>query len=286
LNTRLGVARSSTLTLTLALALLWIGSGCGGSIAPGSSPADGGSRDGATDASADGTRPGQDGALDGTIGPDAPDATVGDGEADGSMGVDANEGDTAVPCNGGQCPSPASVVGFQPTWIPPTGAHQGVCTTALITEFYSDCLAAGGACTMFNGGDPAHQACAKCLQSQYSDPAWGPLVYGTDNIVETNLAGCIDLLQPSAQPCALSLEAEDECEHAACDPVCNAASDPNFDQWVTCSSAANTCGCESWFQAATCVKGLAADAGPGAQCLVGQTFQDYYYVVAPLFCGD
>jgi hypothetical protein len=210
-----------------------------------------------------------------------------DGSADG--GSDGNEGDTAVPCNGGQCPSPAAVTGFQPMWIPPTGAHQNLCTSTMITQFYEECVSTSGpgTCADFSGdAGAANMACAACLESQYSDAEWGPLVYNADNIVETNLAGCIAILDPAAQACAQSVESVSECEHAACDPVCNAASDPNFDEWVTCSSAANTCSCAPSFQAAMCTKMLAVPSSPASPCLIGKDFEDFYYVVAPLFCGN
>jgi hypothetical protein len=211
--------------------------------------------------------------------------------ADGSLdgGVDASEGDTAVPCNGGQCPSPAAVPGFQPTWIPPTGSHQNLCTSAMITSYYEACIPTSGPGTCADFGPDAgaaNSACAACLASQYTDPAWGPLIFNMDGIVESNTAGCLFLLDPSTQACAESVESVDECEHAACDPVCNAASDPDFDQWVTCASAANTCSCAPSFQAAMCTKMLAVPSSPASPCLIGKDFEDFYYVVAPLFCGN
>jgi hypothetical protein len=214
------------------------------------------------------------------------DATL-DSSNDGANQFDTESG--LPPCNGGACPSPVDVSGFQPMWDPPTGAHQNACSQALIDEYYDDCLSTSGnqMCTSFGAGaDPAHQACLACLSSNAGSPELGPLVYFPDNVVETNLSGCIALLDPSAISCAEALQAEDQCEHAACDPVCGGgASDSTFDQWDTCTAAANTCGCQTYFAEADCAKALVSGNSPAAPCLVGQDFQDFYYQVAAVFCG-
>lgn len=212
-----------------------------------------------------------------------PDAGSGPGvvaQADGSS--------APVPCSGGACPSPGDVSTFVPTWRPPTGANQGQCSPALIDEYYQNCLSVGGmqACDAFGpGADQAHLACGNCISSNFGDSTWGPLVHSA-NVLETNGAGCIALLDPSALDCAKAVQANDECEHAACDPVCGATNAVAFDEWDQCGAAANTCGCSSWFAASNCVKAIAADGGPAAQCLVGQTFQDFFSVVAAVFCGN
>jgi hypothetical protein len=157
----------------------------------------------------------------------------------------------------------------------------------MIDEYYQNCLAAGGAgsCAAFGpGADATHQSCGKCLSSGFSDATWGPVVHSV-NLVETNGAGCIALLDPSALDCVKAAQALEQCEHAACDPVCSASSASAFDDWIQCSTAANACGCKSWFQASDCIKQIAADGGPAAQCLIGQTFQDFFAVTAAVFCG-
>jgi hypothetical protein len=207
--------------------------------------------------------------------------------AGGRGGAGLDDGGAAVSCGGGACPSPGDVSGFVPAWRPPTGAHQGRCTPAMIDEYYQDCLSIGGAqaCTAFGPGvDPAHQACGKCISSNFGDPTWGPLVRSA-NIFEANGSGCMALLDPSALDCAKSVQALDQCERAACDPVCGAGSATAFDEWDQCTAAANACGCKSWFAASNCVKDVAADGGPAAACLVGQTFQDFFSVTAAAFCG-
>jgi hypothetical protein len=202
-------------------------------------------------------------------------------------GFSQGDGGAAGSCSVGACPAPGDVSRFVPTWRPPTGAHQGLCTPALIDEFYQDCLGTGaGPCSVFGpAGDAAHQACGRCMTSGIDDAAWGPVV-ASPGLVETNGAGCIALLDPSAIDCAKAVQALDECEHAACDPTCNAASGPAFDDWVQCSAAANACGCAPWLAASNCTQAIAADAGPAAACLVGQTFQDFFEITAQVFCGD
>jgi hypothetical protein len=254
----------------LLSSLVGIVAGCGGAVAPSSSSSssDGGSS-GVDSAGDDGSLP--DGASRGV-----------DGESpDGS--VELNEAGLPV-CDQGVCPSPSSVAGFAPTWIPPTGAHQNKCTTAMLTEYYQQCLDPTGGQTCTFGTDPASQACLTCLNSNFTDPVWGPLVAGVGE-VGTNTAGCIVLLDPGAMACAQAIEAQDECVHAACDAVCMAGDSSSFDSWVTCSAAANGCGCEPYFEAADCVKALAGAQSPAAPCLVGQTFEDLYYSVTAVFCG-
>lgn len=246
----------------------------------------------ATGGACGGTLAEQPGSGDAGDGGDADARRVHKDAAPTDDSSDDGDGDDGglPPCMGGSCPSPGDVSGFSPTWKPPTGAHQGKCSPALIDQFYQDCLSTNGGqtCTSFgSGSDPAHQACAACIMSQFGDAQWGPLVYSA-NLIDTNEAGCIALLDPSLLTCAQAVEADMECQHAACDPVCGGGSDSTFDQWVTCSAAANACGsvCASYFAAADCVKKIAASTSPAKPCLVGQTFADFYYATAGVFCGN
>jgi hypothetical protein len=211
-----------------------------------------------------------------------------DDSGDSDVEAEASTGDDGpIACDLGVCPSPADVSTFQPTWIPPTGSHQNACTAQLLDDFYTGCLSTNGpqSCSDFGpGGDAAHQACGKCLQSQFTDSQWGPLVYARDD-VETNTAGCIALLDPSQTACAKAIESVAECEHAACDAICGAGGSGGFDQYVQCTAASNTCGCKSYFDASQCQKAIAAGGGPATPCLVGQTFEDFYYATAAVFCG-
>ncbi len=84
---------------------------------------------------------------------------------------------------------------------------------------------------------------------------------------------------------AKAVQAAAQCDHAACDPVCNGANATAFDDWIQFTTTANGCGCKSWYAASDCIKSIAADAGPAARCLVGQTFQDFFEVTAAVFCG-
>jgi hypothetical protein len=159
-----------------------------------------------------------------------------------------------------------------------------VCTTALITQYYNECISSAGPCS-FQTGSAEMKACAQCLTSQFTDATWGPLVV-TPGLISTNNAGCLAILDPSQMACAQAIEAEMECVYAACDPVCgNTSSDPGFDGWVTCSAAANECGCQSWFAASNCGQALASASSPAAPCFIEQTFEDGYYTMATLFCG-
>jgi hypothetical protein len=230
--------------------------------------------------SADGASNGNSMAIPGDAGRDGSSRT-GNGSPNGGDGG-------PISCSGGACPSPGDVAGFVATWKPPRAIQPGACSGALIDDYYQGCIANGGGgdCSAFGpAGDAAHQACAACLTSPFGDATWGPIVTSA-NVIETNEAGCIALLDPTAMDCARAVEALDECEHAACDPVCHAGSDATFDDWVRCSAAANGCGCAPELAATGCVQAIAAGTGPAAACLVGQTFQDFFEVTAAAFCGN
>ncbi len=245
--------------------------GCGGSVVA-SGAQDGGSTDDTGGFFVVGVMP---------PGADADDGTSGDNPGSGD--------DAGNPtCTGTKCPSPASVSGFVSTWKPPTGGHQGVCTPALIDQFYTECLSPSGdpSCASFGmSADAAHAACAQCLQSNYGDAQWGALVY-TRWTIDSNSPGCIALTDPTWTSCAQAMEADGECGHAACDTVCGGNGSASFDQWVTCSAAANSCGCAPQFAALDCQKQLLASHSPARACLLAQTFGDSYYAIAPVFCGN
>ncbi|MGH7435732.1 MAG: hypothetical protein ACRENE_08660 [Polyangiaceae bacterium] len=253
---------------SLALA---VAGGCGGSVVAGGSPDDG--------------SPGDAGGFY-VVGVMASGADADDGASSEDLGSGDDAGNPT--CTGTRCPSPASVSGFVSTWKPPTGAHRGACSPDLIDQFYTECLSPSGdqACASFGtSADAAHAACAQCLKSSYGDSQWAALVY-TPWTIDTNGPGCIALTDPTWTACAQAMEADGECAHAACDTVCSGDGSASFDQWVTCSAAANSCGCAAEFAALDCQKQLLASHSPARACLLAQTFGDSYYAIAPVFCGD
>jgi hypothetical protein len=174
-----------------------------------------------------------------------------------------------------------------PQYHPSDGAQPTACTAAMISDFYSSCLAdtATQATCNQNWGtseDAAHQTCQTCLVTDSLQPAWGPLVnFGTT--VSLNVGGCIELLDPSQHGCAMSVQAADECEHQVCDMACPVADAASFTNYQQCVHAAVSGVCASYAQPAQCQN--VEDAGPAAACVTGATFQDLFASVAKAFCG-
>jgi len=170
------------------------------------------------------------------------------------------------------------------------------CTGLLINDYYNACLGSDASQESCDedwgaGEDAAHATCQSCILTPSSASLWGPLIdYGTGadggagGTVSVNVAGCVQILDPSQLPCAMSVEEADECQHAACDPGCPVSDAASFADWQACiqaSGAQDECG--PYLQSASCVNG--EDAGPAAACVTGQTFEDVFFSIASVFCG-
>jgi hypothetical protein len=201
-----------------------------------------------------------------------------DGAASGTEGGGASPGADANACR------PGDVGTYQPAYHPASAAWQGLCRPDLISGFYDACLgplATGSACAAFKADKTAGR-CASCILTSDTATHYGPLVdHGT--FITTNVAGCIELTDPSGLSCAKSLQALSGCELAACEancPVQDPASRAVYDQ---CAVGADQAGCGSYVALATCADDE-VDAGLAQNCLIG-TFADFYNTVVPLFCG-
>ncbi len=212
-------------------------------------------------------------------------------------------GDGAAPTDGGAADAPlACPPAPLDEWAPPAYHHAqprqpAACSTLLINDFYQSCLgptSSNDSCqqTWGAGADTAHQTCEECLVTPSSATAWGPLVSyapgGGDGgsaggTVSVNVAGCVELLDPTQLSCATSAQQADECEHQACDTTCPVSDSATFQNWQACIAASAACECNTYDQAAACVN--AEDAGPAAACVDGQTFSDQFLAVATVFCG-
>jgi hypothetical protein len=179
-------------------------------------------------------------------------------------------------------------------WSPPAYRHAqarqpSACSALLIADFYQSCLgpsASDQGCnqTWGVGQDQVHQICQSCLVTPSSAMLWGPLVnYGTT--VSINVAGCVELLDPSRTACATEVQAADVCQHQACDGACPvSATDPaSFATWQACVAATAQGECNGYLVSAACVG--VEDAGPAAACVSGQSFQDDFLATAAVFCG-
>ena len=197
---------------------------------------------------------------------------------------------TLGPIDAGTCPSPtnnscnpANVSAFTPAMTPPTGMYQDLCTQSQLTTLYNDCFgtnASASKCTNFQNGSST-AACYSCVITNETDPAWGPIVQTPNGIDEVNIGGCIALLEPCNVACATAVETAFQCEVDACDNNCAFDSVNAYD---TCSIKADGCGCQLYADPAQCTANLTAPH-PSAECVNQTSFQGYYNVMAPLFCG-
>jgi hypothetical protein len=217
----------------------------------------------------------------------APRSSTGDSAAptDGSGGIDAPLA----------CP-PASL----DEWSAGAYHHAqplqpAACNALLLNDYYTNCLGPSSSQDACNqewgaGEDPAHATCQSCILTPSSATVWGPLIdYGTGGdggaggTVALNVAGCVEILDPSQLVCATSVQVADECQHAACDTSCPVTDVASYTDWQACIDAAGTGECVAYLQSAACVN--AEDAGPAAACVTGQTFEDEFFAIADVFCG-
>jgi hypothetical protein len=192
------------------------------------------------------------------------------------------------PFDGGACPAPVtgscgpgSLAGFAPTWRPPTGAHQALCTGAMISQIYNDCFVMVDPTACIDD-ESNFASCFNCLFTDETAPSWGPLVDQASGISEINISGCIALLEPCNLACAQAYQYSYQCEVAACDSNCASSS---INQYDNCTVTADDCSCQTYFDPAQCEANITG-SHPAASCTTQTTFQAYYNVVAPLFCGQ
>ncbi len=208
-----------------------------------------------------------------------------DGMATTSSGAGSSSGgasgsDASLSCQ------PGSVQTFQPSaYRPATAAWQGVCVphagTDPIDLFHDKCLGAASAaeCDAFKQD---YAACASCILTPDTADHYGPLIQH-GGFVTGNVAGCLELTDPSELSCAKSVQALDECQLASCKANCPVTDANTFGAYSKCATQAAGNGCGAYDTAAIMCTGP-LDAGPEAICLATD-FTTFYYSVVPLFCG-
>ena len=205
----------------------------------------------------------------------------------GEGGAGSGDGGADAPL---ACPPQPLDEWVAPSYRPAQARQALACSALLIQDFYASCLgpnATNDGCNQNWGAgeDLAHQTCQNCLVTQSSATAWGPLVnYGTT--VSVNVAGCIELLDPTQASCAASVQAADVCQHTACDTACpvDPADPTSFGKWQACVGATAQGECNPYLVSAECA--ASEDAGPAAACVDGKTFADDFLAIATVFCGS
>lgn len=188
------------------------------------------------------------------------------------------------------CP-PAPVPSFKPAWKPPSAAKSGACTTLQMSTFFDACLGPSSTTAGCAAYAQANAACAACLQSNDTDPQYGPVIWHANHAYyTTNIAGCIADVQADGGTggCGAAYQAVVQCKQTACS-ACLTAQTPDFNRFAACENQAGT-ECTSYIQTltSTCGTSLKDPANPIAVCIPpsGDTAQDAYLRLAPVFCGQ
>jgi hypothetical protein len=142
---------------------------------------------------------------------------------------------------------------------------------------FNDKTRGDAACAQFR---TTKATCAACLESNPADSSWGPVVQ-YDNGPSLNGPGCFELYDGNVT-CATSLQETALCEHQACDAVCPVIDELSYDQWLHCTLTAAGGSCSTYNTgSAKC-----NDDVPGRTfCWRGETRDDFFMNIAPLFCG-
>jgi hypothetical protein len=173
--------------------------------------------------------------------------------------------------------SPGSVAGFSPSWIPP-GHHAGACTSAQLDMYFAACLGPSSTTAGCNDFKDSAATCVSCLEPSGGTTS-GPIVkHGM--ITEQNVGGCVAVAEPSHEACAKQINAQQECELAACEANCISSDPASFGNYIQCAKAADQAGCKPFVP--TCF----GDLGTKSQaCFNGSSFQDGFRSIAAIFCG-
>jgi hypothetical protein len=191
---------------------------------------------------------------------------------------------------------PQDTTGFSPNWVPPVGAHLGVCTAAQISDYYTACQGSASTTQTCDTWKSANGNCSNCVTTPSTGSPYGALVdyvtiggTGNGGVVYINVGGCLAAAEPCNKPCAAAELAEIQCYNAACsNTVCG-----DYDSYNACSVEAQSCtDCSDFVNAVNnCEAALigAASQHPSvALCDVGNTtddFQTWFTKVATFMCG-
>jgi hypothetical protein len=199
---------------------------------------------------------------------------------DSGTGFDSGTGGDS----GGMMCAPGNVSTFMPPAYHAANRQAGACTAAQITAYYAACLDTASTQATCMAFTPA--SCASCLEGPSTAAKWGAVVDST-GIASINLAGCMEITGgANGLACAQTSQKSSACADAACAPSCKVTDDASLQLYLACAQQADANGCSMYAQATqTCQMAESMTDGGDSICLTGQTFQDLYNSVAPVFCG-
>lgn len=251
---------------------MWMTIACALIVAAGAAGCDGGSSTG--DGGTGGSTAGSGGTTASTGGTGGATTSTG-----GTGGTTTSSTD---PCSG-------VIEGFVPEWKPSTGLHQNLCTEAQITDLFAACIEPTGTkedCDAFLMGDPANDACRKCVVSGPDDPEYGPITLYPDLVlIYENPGQCVSELEGDASDasCGAKVFSVIQCSVAACSECV----DVDFDVLLQCLSDAEAGSCKPFAdERDSCLAELPGKGIDASPCLYpGGDFYAYIKSLALLGCG-
>jgi hypothetical protein len=195
---------------------------------------------------------------------------------------------------------PGDVLPFAPTAYVHAAAPSDACQVTAsgnpADAIFDGCFGASatpaGCAYAVKNNDP----CWRCIDTTVSGAAaYGPVLADGTGIVRLNVAGCIELSDPSAIACAKALEAKAECDVDACEANCpvirySPAAGTQLTAYEACTAVAELGGCQN-FAAAAATACQGVDAGPrgcspaGIPVQAGDgAFEPLYRTAVALFC--
>jgi hypothetical protein len=177
-------------------------------------------------------------------------------------------------------------------WKPPPYKHARVqanaCTDQEIMGWDAACISGASVSTTCVPYETAHATCTSCLISMSSAATWGPLVSWPTGVYTANTSGCMEIVDPSGT-CAASAQANEQCGHAACDPVCTGITPSAIGLRDQCVRMVKQAGgeCLTFAQASLCLSTDGAAPPAISACnSSGGGFEADFLKIAPRFCGS
>ncbi|MGD0676935.1 MAG: hypothetical protein ABSC94_16090 [Polyangiaceae bacterium] len=157
-----------------------------------------------------------------------------------------------------------------------------------VTLYYDACLGPAATPAACLGVQSEYSACAACIATPIHAAAYGPLVVDVSGVARPNRAGCVELATAASDPaagieCAKAVQAQSNCEIAACEANCPVTNSPSGLAYDECAQTADDGGCAVFSSAATACLG-AQDSGDASICATTD-FYDFYIGVVRLFCS-
>jgi hypothetical protein len=220
------------------------------------------------------------------------------GDAGSVPSGNAPSGLAASAGDAGLIDASACLPGDVPTFVPaeyhPAERNLGACSAEALDALYDACFGSRATVHLCNVQLAQYPTCASCLETPPDAGSDGPLIVDVSGWIRLNVAGCIELSDPSnpsALSCAEAVQELAGCEFASCAANCpvtpnNGSSIAAYD---TCAQQADVSGCELYVGAVACTGadagGLPADAGAAIAACLQSSLQGFFFAAVPLFCG-